>query len=43
MNGLVAYYQNIKDFGRAAATFDKRTLYYDYVYQFVKGEYEITE
>ena len=43
INAVVGYYQNYKDFARAALSFDRRTLYYDYVYQFVKGTYKIPE
>lgn len=41
MNTLVGYYQGFKDFGRAA-TSDRasRRLYYDFVYQFIKGKYD---
>ncbi|MGE5623560.1 MAG: DUF4855 domain-containing protein [Methanocella sp.] len=40
-NALIAYYQNVKDFRYAAYAKDarKRQLYYDYVYEFVKGIY----
>ncbi|MDD2431985.1 MAG: DUF4855 domain-containing protein [Firmicutes bacterium] len=43
MNAVVGYYQNFKDFSRATTDYNKRSLYYDYVYQFVKGEYRITD
>jgi hypothetical protein len=43
INAVVGYYQNYKDFARAALSLDRRTLYYDYVYQFVKGTYKIPE
>lgn len=37
---VVAYYQNYKDFGRAALTDPgTRKLFYEFVYQFIKGTY----
>lgn len=38
---VVAYYQGFKDFGRAAAADPAtRRLFYDFVYQFIKGTYQ---
>jgi hypothetical protein len=41
-DALLGYYQNVKDVGKAAKLADNnRKIYYDYLYQFVKGTYEI--
>ncbi|MDD2431986.1 MAG: DUF4855 domain-containing protein [Firmicutes bacterium] len=43
MNALVGYYQSFNDLSRAAMTYNSRSLYYDSVYQFIKGKYKIPD
>lgn len=38
---ICAYYQGFKDFERAALNYNTRFLYYESVYQFIKGKYQL--